>query len=75
MNGNEGTAPRIGFYGCRGELVRVTLTPRPERHPRAIDVPCCPACGHEHGAKPFWRKRQAGDDDKAVLVLDYVPPA
>ncbi len=70
-NGNPGVVPRIGFFGCRGELVRVSINgEQPKKYPKAITLDACPACGHSHGAQPFWRKRSSRDEGKAILGID-----
>lgn len=46
---------RRGFYGCRGQLVRIELAQVPERYPSNLRIPC-PECKHEHVVQPFWRQ-------------------
>lgn len=46
------TRTKVGFYGCVGKVVRIGAT---GYFPINIRVHC-PACGHFHIIRPFWRK-------------------
>ena len=43
---------KVGFYGCRGQLVRLERTA--EDHPHHWRLKC-PSCNHEHTVKIGWR--------------------
>lgn len=72
--------PKVGFYGCNrggGEVVRLMLScqvPRGRRYPQILTI-ACPACGHEHSVKPFWRAFMARvDEDKRFVTVEYTLP-
>lgn len=43
---------KVGFYGCRGRLVRLEL--KASEHPTKHRLDC-PACGHNHTVRLGWR--------------------
>lgn len=61
----------IGFFGCAasrgGELVRVRLSRPVRRAPEVVTV-SCPACGHRHTARPFWRYAGPSDTKQDMVV-------
>lgn len=68
VRGMTTLSTNIGFYGCRGRVVRLGFNGSPRSRPRDVRL-TCPGCGHEHTAKPFWRKSVPGFDDGKELTL------
>lgn len=56
---------RVGFYGCNNKVVRLERDPSliDQPYPRRLRLPC-PGCGHEHDARPHWRKYDAKLDER-----------
>ena len=72
--------PKVGFFGCNrggGQVVRLMLDcqiPKGRRYPLHLYL-SCPACGHEHDVKPFWRAYNENiDRDKFFIVVKYALP-
>lgn len=61
------TKRRVGFFGCSRQVVRVEDESR--EYPRVLHIDC-PACGHNHRAKPAWRPYNADlDEGKEAVQL------
>jgi len=61
----------VGFYGCKGALVRVAWqrTRANQPGPRAVVIHRCPACGHRHGAARFmWRRAHSEEEFNSAMV-------
>lgn len=76
--------PKVGFYGCSmgrvastGQVVRLMLSsevPKGRRYPPILEVEC-PACGHTHTCRPFWRAYSPRvDDGKEFVTVEWTPP-
>lgn len=64
--------PRIGFFGCgsgAGQVIRMQRKdPCATKQMLTID---CPACGHGHTIRPYWRVYTPSiDDGKEILIVD-----
>ena len=69
--GKYRTGMMVGFYGCKGVLVRVAWqrTKDNQPGPRAVVIPECPACKHRHGATRFmWRKAHSEEEFNSAMV-------
>ena len=68
-NGRKKVTPKVGFFGCNGNLIRVGLK-KAERKPpyqRKIE---CPSCLRPHVVNITWRDVRTPDLDKEPdLVL------
>lgn len=66
----RGKEPRtkVGFYGCVGRVARLEAT---DYFPTNIRIHC-PACGHYHLVRPFWRLKKDALDKGVVpdLILE-----
>lgn len=59
---------KVGFYGCRGGLVRLELVA--EVHPTKHRLDC-PNCGHNHTVKIGWRPYvESLDEGKEAIQLE-----
>ena len=59
--------PKVGFYGCNNRVVRLSAGSDGPVQMVKLD---CPACGHHHKVRPFWRVwiEQLDADKKAIPV-------
>lgn len=57
------TTLRVGFYGCKGTVVRIgCIIPAGKRAPQFLMVDC-PSCELRHSAhKPMWRKPHSAEE-------------
>lgn len=63
----------IGFYGCEyGDRVVAVASPPYQGKPHwnvGWRVHECPACGEDHTVKVMWRRREAGDRNAELQLL------
>ena len=67
-NGRKVVTPKVGFYGCNGNVVRVALK-KPERKPPPQRKIECPSCLRPHVVSLMWREAKASDTDKTPDVV------
>jgi ribosomal protein L44E len=64
--------PRIGFFGCGSGAGQVIRMQRKDPHTVKQQLTIsCPACGHDHDVRPFWREYVPKvDDGKEIMIVD-----